>query len=251
MKVLITRPSGQEHSLVQLLEGQSIAYDHLPLLSIAPKATEQADKELIMNLDQFTGVIVVSPNAARHGLDLIEQYWPQFPARQYWLTNGYGTAKVLEHAGLEVAFPETGTRTEDLLELPELDQIIGQKWLIIKGEGGRDLLKQELEDRGAEVSVLSVYKRSAPEITKAEAAKALADVDTLILTSGEALDNLNKLADIEQLKDKTFIVSSSRMAQMVQERGLTDIVVAKGASDALILQALLKLDEPGTDGQEE
>ncbi|AJQ93548.1 uroporphyrinogen-III synthase [Gynuella sunshinyii YC6258] len=237
--------------MVQLLEGQSIAYDHLPLLSIAPKATEQADKELIMNLDQFTGVIVVSPNAARHGLDLIEQYWPQFPARQYWLTNGYGTAKVLEHAGLEVAFPETGTRTEDLLELPELDQIIGQKWLIIKGEGGRDLLKQELEDRGAEVSVLSVYKRSAPEITKAEAAKALADVDTLILTSGEALDNLNKLADIEQLKDKTFIVSSSRMAQMVQERGLTDIVVAKGASDALILQALLKLDEPGTDGQEE
>ncbi|WP_428242585.1 uroporphyrinogen-III synthase [Gynuella sp.] len=237
--------------MAQLLQGQSIDYAHLPLLSIAPKETAQADKELIMNLDQFTGVIVVSPNAARHGLDLIEQYWPQFPARQYWLTNGYGTAKVLEHAGLEVAFPETGTRTEDLLELPELDQIIGQKWLIIKGEGGRDLLKQELEDRGAEVSVLSVYKRSAPEITKADAAKAVADVDTLILTSGEALDNLNKLVDTELLKDKTFIVSSSRMAQMVQERGLADIIVAKGASDTLILQELLKLDEPGTDGQEE
>ena len=251
MKVLITRPNGQEQTLVQLLADQGIECTHLPLLSIAAKETEQADKELIMNLDQFTGVIVVSPNAARHGLDLVEQYWPQFPARQYWLTNGYGTAKVLEHAGLEVAFPETGTRTEDLLELPELDQIIGQKWLIIKGEGGRELLKQELEDRGAEVSILSVYKRGAPDISKDEARQAVNSVDALILTSGEALDNLHKLVDESLLADKTWIVSSSRMAQLAKEKGCRNVVVAKGASDQLILQALVKLEEPGTDGQEE
>ncbi|MDH5446762.1 MAG: uroporphyrinogen-III synthase [Gammaproteobacteria bacterium] len=243
--VLVTRPAQQADKLSQLIEQAGFRVHRLPLIEIAQPLDENAARQGLATLDAVDIVIFISANAVRQCYLYIGKALPQnirvacvgqATARQF--QDQFGRAADL--------VPQSGYNSEALLALPELQAVSDKKILIIKGEGGRDLLARTLADRGAEVSYANLYRRIIPT----EASQQLSDlsrqdeVDVLILTSGEAIENLVSLSDSHSqkfLSQKTWLVIHPRLAEIVKQQACyKDILISDGPGDEQILQCLIQ-----------
>ncbi len=243
MNVLITRPVQQAETLLLGLEQEGIKASRLPLLVIEGLSETQSQRDQILALDQYSGVIVVSPNAARFGMELIDRYWPMLPIGLSWLANGPGTARVMSDWPLSVQTPALGSTSEDLLEIPRLKVVSGERWLIIRGEGGRNLIREELMARGAIVEYLEAYRRRLPKLPQSLVMDQLANADVVVITSAEALDNLYVLTNFQPNTKALLVVSSQRMYEIAQSKGWPNVHLAQGADDSSIMQCLKELKQ--------
>jgi uroporphyrinogen-III synthase len=129
---------------------------------------------------------------------------------------GKKTAQALVNNGINATLVPSDTfNSEALLALPELQQVSGQKISIIRGEGGRELLKDALSQRGAEVAYVDVYRRSCPRLSLLPLVKFL-DEQTLaiiLLTSEESLFNLFDVTRGKiDLNNTILLLGSQRIA---------------------------------------
>lgn len=202
-------------------------------INVLPEASDM--KTHWLNLDLYRGVVCVSPTAAEVLVGALDQYWPMPPAGVHWLCNGERTARVLKQAGLLPNFPESGFTAEDVLALPQAQVSQGDKWLIVKGEGGRVTLAETLNARGAIATELVVYQRSLDENVLESMTALATDAEAVWLSSsflGDAL--LASNADFWQRWSGEWWLSSERLHQWARQRGLSQLKVAPGATvDAL------------------
>lgn len=241
---LITRPEGQAEPLIAGLAARGLNSLHLPMLTLQPLDPLPArERQRVLDLDRYQHLIFISSNAARFGLAAIDDYWPQYPeGQQYWAVGG-STAGVLEAAGLSVITPEVDLSSEGLLALPGLQRVDGERVLIIKGEGGRDLLQRRLGERGAEVHTLSCYRRGPPTLAADECQARLAEqpVQLILISSGEGLAQLSRLLQPQEntnLAGITIIVPSARVAEQASALGWRAVRTAHSASDDAMLEAV-------------
>lgn len=250
--VLVTRPAGQADRLCAGLAAAGYKPVHQPLLTVLPLASPDAEQQAIIRaLEDYTHCIFVSSNAARHGLDLLLDARPHWPASVQCYAVGESTAGVLRAAGLSVLTPGVNMTSEGLLALPSLQPVSGQRVLLVKGEGGRTALRDALVARGALVDELRCYRRSAPEVSPEALQNTLHNeqVASILVSSGEALENLMALLQpVENtnlsLQDCALVVPSRRIAEQAQAAGWRDIVVATNASDDAMLAALQRSNHP-------
>ncbi|MEE4279727.1 MAG: uroporphyrinogen-III synthase [Halieaceae bacterium] len=246
-RVLVTRPRGQADALLDSLSEAGLTGVHLPLIDIEiinPLPGEARQK--ILDLDRYEHVFFVSANAARIGAERIEDLWPQWPARQRYWAVGTSTAAVLEAAGLRVERPETDMSSEGLLAMPGLQQLSGQRCLLVRGEGGRTMIAETLRARGAGVDELPCYRRRAVEHTPDEVKALLGPggCDLVLISSGEGLELLGRLlhpGEGTTLAGTTLIVPSQRVAESAIALGWPRVETADNASDAAMLAAVKRL----------
>ena len=133
-------------------------------------------------------MIVVSLNAVEHGLALMDTARaPQTRARM--MAVGESTAAALEQAGFDAVLrPARGASSEALLA----KTVAGSRILIVRGEGGRQLLGDTLSKRGARVTYAEVYRRARPEVNGGGLARRGRNggIDAIVITSLEGLENL-------------------------------------------------------------
>lgn len=200
-----------------------------------------------LNLDTFAGVICVSPTAAERLVAAVNDYWPQLPINIRWLCNGPRSAAVLQQAAIPAAFPVTGYTSEHLLRLPQSKVQPGDKWLIVKGEKGRTVMKDTLQRRGAIVTEQMVYSRRLERAAVQQCVSHAKDCDVLWLSSSELGEALWATAgDFWQHWRGQWWVSSRRLHDWCLARGITRCARAANASvEALVTmiqqQALIKL----------
>ncbi len=214
------RPAGKGESLVEALVHDGAAVRCLPMLHVQPVDNEdQGVKQCIMDLDQFTHVIFISDAAAEQGAVWIDRYWPQLPVGLQWYAIGRQTARRLcRELGLgahEIQQPIDGIDSEALLALPSLEkEMQGANVLIVRGRGGRPLLGDALQSRGARVQYAEVYERGAPDYRAADLHAALTQFDPqlIVCLSAETANNLNEMAHRVRfdLSKKSFIMPSQR-----------------------------------------
>ena len=242
-RVLITRPADQQANLAQLLEADGYQTVSLPLLKIEAIDLDQPEqgnlRQHFLNLDLYSTVVFISRNAAKLGGEIIDQYWPQLPVGIRWLSIGQGTADELSFFGIEPDI-NAGIDSEALLADTDLQHLDEQRILIVKGQGGRNLLEAELERRGASVDLAEIYRRVAPSYTQDELTKHLATpLDAVLITSGEALENLSQLpVGQDQFKQRLLVVPSQRIADLATQLGFGNVQVARGADNQAMLDAL-------------
>ncbi|MCB1848695.1 MAG: uroporphyrinogen-III synthase, partial [Halieaceae bacterium] len=172
--VLVTRPEGQEGTLCAALEARGFRPYHLPLLALESlPELPAAERAKVLALDEYQHVIVVSGNAARYGMERIDEVWPQLPLGPGWYAVGEATARALAGRGIRALTPGADMTSEGLLALPQLQAVGGQRVLIIKGEGGRGAMREELGRRGARVDELACYRRVCPRYAAGEVAARL------------------------------------------------------------------------------
>ncbi|MBU2709474.1 uroporphyrinogen-III synthase [Zooshikella harenae] len=237
---LVTRPEPQASQLVHSMELAGLCALALPMIAIQPLPESAQLRATWQNLAQFDKVIVTSTAAAQIGLYQAEQYWPQWPVGLAWFAIGQATAAVMRQLSIDSALSDQGVDSEALLALPVLQDVQQQRVLLIKGKGGRSLIQQTLESRGADVTTCCVYERVEPLYHVQDVERLIKDqgVTTIIATSGEIASNLLEYIDGTMAANLQLIVPSERVALLQQKQQWADIFVAEGASDQAILKCI-------------
>lgn len=235
LHILNTRPAHQAQELTVALRAAGAAVTELPLLAIVPLALSAADQRLLLELDRYDAVFFVSANAARHGLDAVANAWPQWPHHLPAFAVGERTARVLRDAALYVHVPAQAD-SEGLLAMPELQQVQGRKFLLFRGEGGREWLLDGLRERGALVDVLELYRRELPAMAQTQWQAVQPVPDVVVLTSPDAMRHWLQVAASDALLP-LWLVVSPRM-QIQAEAAGARVRCAAAADVASVLAAL-------------
>lgn len=241
-RVLVTRPAAQANGLIEAVESRGGIAIACPAVAIEPLPENPVNKQKIIDFDQYDGVIVVSRNAAQMALDWLDQYWPQLPAHQQWFVVGEGTARCLRAAGIEPLVPAAGFNSEALLEFDELQQLQQRRFLIFKGEGGRELLTQQLTRRGATVDWLELYQRVTVNYTEQQLAELFANgnPDALVATSAGILSAMDsQLANaLPKRHELPLVVVSERIAEHAKQLGYRHVLTSPSPADESIVTTL-------------
>ena len=249
LTVLITRPSNQVDSLRRAIESDGAKVLSLPLIEINALNDAQAIQDLkdkVLQLDSYQSLIFVSNNAVSFGGEVINNYWPQFPLKVDVIAVGPTTAEAAsERFACEVIQPTSGMTSEDILRLPQLQDVSEKKIGIVRGQGGRELLADTLRERGAIVDYLEAYSRTPIDYTSADFCNRLleAGVNVLTVSSGESLDRLTHLLvdNRKKLQQLNLLVPSQRVGRQAENAGYQQVHSASGADPLSFVSALGEL----------
>ncbi|HMW15504.1 MAG TPA: uroporphyrinogen-III synthase [Pseudomonadales bacterium] len=241
----VTRPAGQADRLIALLQQAGAAVSHLPLLAIEPLPPTAAARSLLLDLDRYQAVIFISSNAARLGAEAILDLWPQLPTGIDWLAVGAATQATLAEFDITAEIPAGGSDSEALLALPQLgsERVAGRAILIVRGTGGRETLREQLQTRGARVDYLELYRRICPASTLEQIRNWSRPLpDLVIASSGEGIDHLRRAltGPLLAMLERPLLLPSTRLAQLAGELGFRQPLVADDASDDALLTCLLQ-----------
>jgi uroporphyrinogen-III synthase len=243
--VLITRPLHQAAPLCRLFEAAGAAVAQLPAIDIRPLADTRTWAARLGALGDFDLIIFASANAVRHGAALLEER-RDLPLAAI----GPATARALNQAGHRVSVqPLEGFDSESLLRHPRLSSVAGHRVLLVKGQGGRELLERELERRGAVLTRAEVYRRECPvpaaeELRALEARFERREIQVITATSAEIGGNLWALATPalrRHFDTAHWLVPSARVADILRQGGFKGpIVQAASAEDEGLVSAVLR-----------
>jgi uroporphyrinogen-III synthase len=239
--VLVTRPEPQSASLCELIAARGGRPIPFPALAILPTADPQRVAAQLKGSGPFDIAIFVSPNAVRYGLELLDG--APLPGNPRIAAVGKGTARALEAGGLSVnILPRERFDSEALLELGELQKLKGQSALIVRGNGGRALLGETLQQRGADVVYAEVYRRESPPVDAGSLLERWSDeVQVVTVTSVEILENLTAILGrqgMELMLMTPLVVISERIAARARTLGHEKIILARRAEDEAIVDAV-------------
>jgi uroporphyrinogen III methyltransferase/synthase len=228
---ILTRPDGQADALARALGVEGIDALDFPLLDIAPQTDPDALTALddaLRALPSYAMAVFISPNAVAYALARLVHLHvgddaesttraaaaaPVRAAGAFWPTTlpvavvGPGSAQALADAGIappahRVIVPPGGPQarfdSEALLEQLDLPALAGRRVLLVRGDGGRELLADTLRASGAQLDIVSAYTRRAPTPDTAawaalEARLASPERCAWVLTSSEAVRHLATL----------------------------------------------------------
>ncbi len=212
---------------------------YLPVMDLEPLPIDKEEGCALFN--RVHSVIFTSQAAVRFAAPVIQAHPQRWPTLCY-IAIGPSTAQALQDQGIsKVLIPQTPPyETESLIALEHLQKIQGHAIAIVKGIGGRTLLAETLEARGAKVHPWVVYQRKLSILDP----EALLDTwthtppDLSVSTSASALEHLLTLLGpkAETLKTKPIIVVGARMLALAQKFGFQKPLLATGADDSTIIE---------------
>ena len=250
-RLLLTRPEEDCAALAQSLAAAGYFGHCVPLLATEALPETPALRSRFLDFDHYDAVVVVSKTAARLGLHYLDHFWPQPPIRQQWFAVGAATGAPLEHFGLAARWPSHGDDSEALLALPEWEALLeipGTRVAILRGEGGRAWLGDQLRERGAQVDYIELYRRTFPDYP-AHFLRQQFETHALngwMVSSGEGLQRLLTLAadDWPRLASMPLFVPSARVAELATQAGALDVRNCRGASASALLTCLAETAPP-------
>lgn len=242
---MITRPAHQAGKLAQGIKAAGGEIFLFPTLDIIPTALSEENKEKILHIKQYDIVIFISPNAVEYGLTQI-QALTELPENTLLATIGQGSAKTLnQRLGKQPDIvPQENFNSEGLLATYAMQDVDKKHILIVRGNGGREHLKETLLQRGAFVEYLDVYERIKPETNTTELEQYLQNnqIAAIVITSAESLKNLLELAPAKVLPlllQVPLLLINQRLVDIAKQANFSNqLYVASKATDDSIIESL-------------
>lgn len=245
MSILVTRPSPAGEQLVSRLRALGQVAWSFPLIDFSPGRELSRLADHLRALQAGDMLFALSQHAVEFAHARLQQEGQSWPDSPRYFAIGRTTALALHtESGQDVRYPLDRETSEVLLQLPELQTVVGKRVLILRGNGGRELLGDTLRERGADVTFCECYQRCTKYYDGAEEAMRWQsrNVTTLVVTSGEMLQHLWSL--IPQWYRENWLlrcrllVVSERLANLARELGWQDIRIADNADNDALLRAL-------------
>jgi len=250
MRIIVTRPQAQADALVAELRMAAVDAAALPLIDIAPVADAQPLREAWRSLDTRALAMFVSANAVQHFMRL-QPASATWPPRLLAASTGPGTSAALRQAGVPLQLlVEPGGEVFDSealwQRLRERDWQ-GRRVLVVRGEGGRDWLAEQLRERGATVDFVAAYRRCPPQLDAAarsvlQAALAQPQQHLWAISSSQALEHLVRLAPQADWRAAAAVAPHPRIVSALQRLGFGQVRLAP--ADAAALAAMAREGRP-------
>lgn len=237
--VVITRPREPAEALAAAVARAGGAPIVFPALAIEDAPVTAELEAALAALPSAAIAIFVSAHAVERGLAAVRARGA-WPASVRVAAVGEATAEALRNSGMrEVISPPERHDSEGLLELPELRQVRGLPIIVFRGQGGRERLKEVLEERGAHVRYAECYRRVRPEADPAGllAAWERGEVQVVSALSGETLENFVAMvgeAGARQLAAATLVVPHAAVAAHRDARRFARVLVAPHGAEGFI-----------------
>ncbi len=240
MTILVTRPGTQGQQLCNLLEGKGKSAIHHPLITIKENPQVVSVHHKLMWADI---IIAVSVHAVQMANNYLQQQQQSWPSQKVYLAVGAKTAQYLSKVCAQsVNYPEQSD-SEHFIQLPELRTCTNKNVLILRGNGGRELIRDSLLQAGANVDYCATYQR---EFIPFDVQRCLhhwqeKEITQVIITSGEQLSYFVEQFPPPQLQwlvQRQLFIPSQRIAAQAKTYGFNNIICTYGASNQNILAAL-------------
>jgi len=239
--LVVTRPAAQAGAFMEQARTEGARCIAMPAIVIEP-VERDVDQRRRARTDRFDWIVFTSTNAVEYGLPHLPT-----PLHARIVAVGPATARALEQHGATVTVRPDSANSEGILALPEFAAPQDQRILLVKGRGGRELLRDELASRGADVTELEVYERRPADLN-ANSLRALrralrAGTDCVIaVTSQEVLELfLARLdaADSRCVRTAALLAPGARVVAAARRLGWDGpILEAATAEDASMLETL-------------
>ncbi len=244
--VLVTRPRTQATELVSAIEEQGGEAFCFPVIDIVARDENRVAAEATAMASPDV-TIFISRNAVEYGL--------RYSGGGKIAAIGPATARAIRAAGRIVDIePEDGYDSEHLLAEPVFRDIDGRNVRIIRGGKGRELLANELKDRGANVDYLSVYERRLPVVSSdmladIEARWRSGAINVITVMSVQSLQNLIELLPDwcrNQLESTPLVTPAGRVLKEALDRyPAFRPILSSGPQAGEMVQAIIALQSPG------
>ncbi len=242
--IVVTRPAQQSGPLAERIlavGGHPILF---PVLEIIDTPDLQPLINVIARLEDYQLAVFISPNAV---VRTMNQVLPRrsWPAQLRVAAIGKGSVRELERFGITgVIAPTRYFDSEHLLELPELQNVAGQRVVIFRGDGGRELLADTLAARGARVDAVECYRRLRPDADSASLLQAWAGdaLHAVTITSSEGMRNLFDMIGRSgqlRLQQTPVFAPHPRIVAVARELGCKHVIDTAPGDDGL-MDALIR-----------
>lgn len=255
--LLNTRPKHQAEGLNALLADAGIEALSCPLIEIdwlMPKESFHNESSALQN--DYDRAVFTSANAVTGWL-----CWQQSsPANRISFKQGIAIGQATQNKARQnhidlTCLSEQKFDSEHLLQHPSMQDLKGQRILLVTGENGRQKLPQTLKQRGAQLDEFFVYRRQPAPFCAVQWQQFLASKQPVLLISSlQAWQQLkSQLVTHYQLKDlfseqgetqiwqaiDAVLVYSERIANQLVEDGYNGhIQILSTQSDQGVLQAI-------------
>lgn len=246
LNVLITRPTTKSQALAESLATVNIACVQQPLFDYQPLADYQTSEKLLVNSDIIIFVSVAAVEFSQ--LTFASQNWRY----QHIIAVGKATKTALQLSGINPVICPKQENSEGLLALGELSKDLNHKSVtIVRGDGGREHLAQQLITAGATVNYLESYQRIWRTFAKDISKQWLKQqINCIVVTSNALLEKLVALTinnheqhSVDYWQNEcTWLVASQRIGDKATQLGLTKVVISDGASAQAITAKLRQIE---------
>lgn len=243
LRILNTRPLDQGNVLNIKIKQQGGIPVHCPALVIEP-LLKSTWLSTLPNLETIKTILFTSHNAVDYFFSAIYAHGITLPSQASYIAIGQATAHTLAEYGYQVMVPQQAD-SEHLLLLPQLQKIQQTNILLIKGQGGRSLIEETLRQRGAQVHVIEVYRRTMPKALRRQITHLWQKngIDGIIYTSAEGMKNILTCSPKahDWLLCKPSLVISERLAAIARQMGIHHIIHSSESSWVSSLMHLTRL----------
>ncbi len=245
--IVVTRARQQASQMVTALEALGARVIEFPTISIAPLSIPNL-REVIGKIAEYSWLTFTSVNGIKIflsqlyelGFDIRDLKGPRICAI------GPATAAEAEARGLRVAAVPPEYRAEAVAEILLKEAGPGDRVLLPRARGAREILPELLRCQGIQVDELEVYE-SVPEAEINDSDRQLLErglVDIITFTSSSTVKNLVTMLGsdlVAKLRDKVQVACIGPItAQTAQEAGFrVDIMAEQFTIDGLV-QAVLQ-----------
>lgn len=241
MGIVITRPRPAAEALAAALSAVGARPFVFPALAIEDIPPTDALEAALARLPHAALAIFVSAHAVQKGLAAAARHGA-WPAAAEVAAVGEATAQALRNSGFaRVISPRERHDSDALAELPELQAecVSGQNVVIFRGEGGRERLRQLLEERGARVSYAECYRRVRPQADPGPLLQSWArgEVQAVSALSAETLENFVAMVGTEgasRLASAVLVVPHEAVAANREARRFAKVIVAPAGAEGIV-----------------
>ena len=235
--VLVTRPAEQARSLAHDIRQYGGVPTLFPGMKIEPVAPGEL-RSLPQQLADIDLMIFISPTSVRLGVPALARRYGPLTQTRVAAVGQSTVAELNKHGFREIIAPTGSGGALALTECEQLNQVSGSVVLIVRGEGGNELLETVLGDRGATVSLFECYRRCLPDAAFSDVEPLLrsGQIGAWMATSGEILDNLFSLAaeQGELLRATPLFVNHPHVAERAFSQSVKVIFVTAGGDKGIV-----------------
>jgi uroporphyrinogen III methyltransferase/synthase len=192
-RVVVTRARAQASGLAKTLRDLGAEVVELPAIRIEPRIENEEVKRSIERIGDYSLIVLTSPNGVRLLFEALRK--AGLDARVLAGTTvaaiGPGTARALAKCGIAADILPERFVAESLVEALAEVKVTGERVLVARAAGARDVIPEHLEGRGAEVDVVALY-RTVREEPSTEAIEAAQSADYVTFTSSSTVRNLTE-----------------------------------------------------------